>query len=334
MKHVHESPALRHQRQVAALQQQLFCIEMVRSCSDLIDELQRERGLSLLALSPRAESYAAAWREQVGLSCEAELILRKQFLEAQVQPPIDCSGMSRLLQEGLDMLNSPGLADLIGMRRRVLLASCSRQEAFTAYSTLLAQLLGLVSVARMALRDDSLEQELGTLEQLMLAKEYSGQERGYGSGLLASGLHDAQAWRHILALTEAQHRCASHFISQARPGARKRFKETLSSQTQRDLEVLRQRLDSTVDGAELEPTLCEIWFCTCSRRVNELREVERSLLEEIRRGLRLELERLNLLPPAGERQLTAAGIETVLRTAAAWLADASPGARPQQGRPA
>ena len=324
MKHVHESPAMRQHGQATAAQRQLFCIEMVRSCSDLIDELQRERGLSLLALSPQAESYAAALREQVGLSREAEQILRDRLRDISVLQAAGFTGMQELMHAGLAVLNSPGLADLTGMRQLVLLIHCSREQAFTAYNDLLAQLLGLVDVARTALHDAELERELGTLEQLMLAKEYSGQERGCGSGLLASGLHDAQAWRHILALIEAQQRCASQFISQARPAARRRLQETLSAETQRELEVLRQRLASSVDGARMDPALCEVWFCTCSRRMNELREVERGLLDEIREGLQHKLEQIamrgTLAMHAGSGRLPTAAVETILRTAAAWLA--------------
>lgn len=335
MKHVNESPVMRHHRQVAALQQQLFCIELVQSCTDLIDELQRERGLSLLALSPQAESYAAALREQVGLSREAEQVLRQRFSELSAPQCAGFPGAHKLVRAGLAVLNSPGLADLSGMRQRVLLIHCSREQAFSAYSGLLAQLLGLVGVVREVLHDAELERELGTLEQLMLAKEYSGQERGCGSGLLASGRHDAQAWQHTLALIEAQHRCAAQFISQARPSARRRLKETLSAETQDELEVLRQRLAGSVDGAQLDPALCEVWFCTCSRRMNELREVERGLLQEMREAMQLKLEQ-HAVPGAlamgtASGRLTGAAVETILRTAASWLAGEGSGALLKRG---
>ncbi|MEY5099980.1 MAG: hypothetical protein RJA36_2699, partial [Pseudomonadota bacterium] len=39
------------------------------------------------------------------------------------------------------------------------------------------------------------------------------------------------------------------------------------------------------DQAVLDPTLAEVWFRSCSRRMNELREVERQLLQALRAGL-------------------------------------------------
>lgn len=321
MKHVKESPLRRH-RPIAALQQQLFCIELVQSCTDLIDELQRERGLSQLALSPQSESYAAALREQVRLSREAEQLLRDKLRQLDTWPDVGTS-MPELARSGLALRHSPGLADLAVMRQRVLLLQCSREQAFEAYCALLAQLLALVATARAALGDAELEQELATLEQLMLAKEYSGQERATGCSLLASGQHDPQGWQYTLRLIEAQHRCAAQFISRARPQARQRLQQTLTLDTQTELEALRQQLAESPDWSGLDPDLCEIWFRTCSRRMNELQQVECGLLQEMRQRLALRLAQFTLpgtlTSRAGSGRLMPAAVEAVMRTAAAWL---------------
>lgn len=331
MKHVKESPLPWQHRPIAALQQQLFCIELVQSCTDLIDELQRERGLSQLALSPQAESYAAALREQVRLSTEAEQLLRDKLLQLETWPDVGGASMPDLVRSGLALLHSPGLADLVVMRQRVLLLQCSREQAFEAYCALLAQLLALVATARAALGDAELEQELATLEQLMLAKEYSGQERATGCGLLASGQHDAQGWQYTLRLIEAQHHCAAQFISRARPRARQRLQQTLALETQTELEALRQQLAESPDWSELDPDLCDIWFRTCSRRMNELQQVESGLLQEMRQGLVLKLEQFalpgTLTARAGNGKLMPAAVEAVMRTAAAWLAGDGGGPR-------
>ena len=51
------------QQTASALEWPLSCIELVQRCTDLIDELQRERGLGQLVLSSVGESYAAALRD-------------------------------------------------------------------------------------------------------------------------------------------------------------------------------------------------------------------------------------------------------------------------------
>ena len=68
-------------------------------------------------------------------------------------------------------------------------------------------------------------------------------------------------------------------------GARKRLKDSLQLETQAELERLRQQLADSVDQAALDPGLGEQWFRSCSRRMNELREVERGLLQEMRQEL-------------------------------------------------
>lgn len=294
------------QQTANALEWPLSCIELVQRCTDLIDELQRERGLGQLVLSSVGESYAAALREQ----------------------------LTRL---GLALLNSPGLADLLPMRRCLLLLRCTREQMFDAYCALLAQLLELVEAAAQALPESALTQELTTLLQLMWGKEYSGQERASGAGLYASGRHDARVWQRIVQLIEAQHRCASAFISRARPGARKRLSDSLQHETQAELERLRQQLADSPDQAPLEPAMGEFWFRSCSRRMNELREVERHLLQEMQQALaQRQAYAVTSTPAAAPRttRLAPGTVETVLRTATAWLAAASPGNATQSGTPA
>lgn len=326
------------QQTASALEWPLSCIELVQRCTDLIDELQRERGLGQLVLSSVGESYAAALREQLRLSDEAEQALRGQLLRLAALPPTADPAQAELTRLGLALLNSPGLADLLPMRRcLLLLLRCTREQMFDAYCALLAQLLELVEAAAQAMPDPALAQELATLLQLMWGKEYSGQERASGAGLHASGRHDARVWQRIVQLVEAQHRCASAFISQARPGARKRLNDSLQHETQAELERLRQQLADSPDQALLEPAMGELWFRSCSRRMNELREVERSLLQEMQQELARRQAgtvkgKLAAAPRAA--RLAPGAVETVLRTATAWLAGASPGASTQSGTPA
>ena len=325
------------QQTANALEWPLSCTELVQHCTDLIDELQRERGLGQLVLSSVGESYAAALREQLRLSDEAEQAMRSQLLRLAARPAMANPAQAELVRLGLALLNSPGLADLLPMRRGMLLLRCTRQQMFDAYCALLAQLLELVEAAAQAMPEPALRQELATLLQLMWGKEYSGQERASGAGLFASGCHDARVWQRITRLIEAQHRCASAFISQARPGARKRLNDSLQYETQAELERLRQQLADSPDQAPLEPAMGEFWFRSCSRRMNELREVECGLLQEMQQTLAQRQAHAvtgTLAAPRATRLAPGGAVETVLRTATAWLAGASPGTATQNGTPA
>jgi len=294
------------------LERPLLCIELVQRCTDLIDELQRERGLSQLVLGALGESYAAALREQVQLSREAEAALRQPLLRLA---PL----------AGDDATDDPaGLGALDRLRQRVLLLQCPREEMFEAYCGWIEGLLALAASAGPASGHSALDAELATLLHLMHGKEYSGRERASGTGLFVGGRHDAAAWQALTQLIEAQQHCVSRFVCRARPGARRLLKDTLQTETQIELERLRQQLADTPHLAPLDPALGEIWFRGCSRRMNELREVERQLLQAIRAGL----QAYPVLPSIGQEAITAgrggrAGattVEAVLRTAAAWLA--------------
>ena len=242
-------------------ERQLFCIELVQRCTDLIDELQRERGLGQLVLSTLGESYTAALQEQFQLSREAETALR---LHLQLDPHSAGGAAARLAPHG-DQAHEPGSAgELELLRRRVLLLQCSRQEMFETYCRRIEGLLALAQSAGPASGDPGLGSELATLLHLMRGKKWP-------------------------------------------------------------------------DQAVLDPTLAEVWFRSCSRRMNELREVERQLLQEMQQALAQQQARSLPGRPAatpGPNRLTPGKVETVLRTAKAWLASASPGSAVQDGTPA
>jgi hypothetical protein len=326
------------QTPIRALERDLLCIKLVQGCTDLVDELQRERGLGQLLLGTMAESYAAALCEQIRYGIEAEQALREQLRALETVPCASAPELFRLRQLGLDLMHSPGLADLAAIRNDMLLLRCSREQMFGAYCDLIAQLLALVEAAGQASSDQELGRQLSTLEHLMWCKEYSGQERGRGAGLFASGCHDAGAWQQIARLVETQQRCASAFICKASPGARQRLKDRLQRETQVELEALRQQLADSADQAPLDRTMGETWFCCCSRRMNELREVESSLLRDLLQQVSMQLAHWHKISAAteiaGPARLPARAVETVLRTAAAWLAGNGPEGRSQNGMPA
>ncbi len=318
------------------LERPLLCIELVQRCTDLIDELQRERGLSQLVLGALGESYAAVLREQVRLSREAESALRQQL--RRLAPLAGDEAPAWLGRGDSAAGDRAGLGELDRMRQRVLLLQCPRQEMFEAYCGWIEGLLALAASAGPASGSPVLEAELATVLHLMRGKEYSGRERASGTGLFVGGRHDAAAWRALERLIEAQQHCVSRFVSRARPGARRLLKDTLQPETQSELERLRQQLADTPHQAALDPAQAEIWFRGCSRRMNELREVERELLQAIRAELQArpaESHSASTPEPSaagrgGRASVTA--IEAVLRTAAAWLAGVRGGGMLHTGR--
>jgi len=299
----------------------LLCIELVQRCTDLIDELQRERGLSQLVLGALGESYAAALREQIQLSREAQAALRQPL--RQLAPLAGDDAPAWLGHTDSAAHDLAGLGELDRLRQRVLLLQCPRQEMFEAYCSWIEGLLALAGSAGPASGDPALDAELATVLHLMQGKEYSGRERASGTGLFVGGRHDAAAWQALTRLIEAQQHCISRFVCRAGSGARRLLKDTLQPETQIELERLRQQLADTPHLAPLDPALGEIWFRGCSRRMNELREVERQLLQTVQASLLLRPARPSVgaeAPATGRGgRASATTVEAVLRTAATWL---------------
>lgn len=243
-------------------------LTLVQHCADLINELQRERGLSKLYLASHGERFAAALREQVLLSQEAE-----QGLRLCRPPSVDAIDSAASGSAGLDTLAV--------LRQRVQLLACSSAEAIEGYARLIVQLLARVAAAAAAAIDPGFARRLTALLHLMQGKEYAGQERAIGAALFARGRHDAGAWQRISERIALQQDCFARFTEFASLAACELWQVCQQVSTLAELERLRQLLARTQEGAPLDTGLCEVWFACCSRRMNEIREFECRLLAEL-----------------------------------------------------
>lgn len=330
MKHGHAPLAAQHSENIRVLEQQLFCTIMVQRCTNLIDELQRERGLGQLLLSWRGECYATALREQMHLSQEAEQAwLTEEAHWARLFNDTHGGLDHHLARRAQLTRQSHPWQQLHHIRQQVFWLGSEPERIFNAYCQLIAELLTTVQICIESVTDAFLRSELNTLRALMWCKEYSGQERTSGVVLFTSGRYQVHHWQKMCQLTEAQQQCASQFICQARPALRQQFKNALNLETQAELEGLRQLLTHGTEEDPLEPQLAEAWFRACSWRMNELREVEREQLEAVACTLQQRLTWLQT--QQGKQQApnthttTPLAVGSVLRTAAAWLVHASSG---------
>lgn len=157
-------------------------IEVTVQIARLVHELQKERGLSVAALTRRDEESRralAAQRPAGSAACEA-------FLGG-----LDRAGV-------VSGPSGDGIAGLAKLRERIDAAALTGPEAVQAFSDIIAGLLSLSSDMVRGAARGRLSRIALALVNLMGAKEMSGQERALVSNVLGAGALDEGMRRRVV----------------------------------------------------------------------------------------------------------------------------------------
>lgn len=248
--------------------------QLIHLSAELQHELQRERGLSSLFLGSAGDRFGSAIREQVMLSQDAEHALRDHAQQVLVARP----GQAGLLARMAAVLR--GLDALPYLRERVLGLHWSADRAIEAYVRVIGELLCVVHEAADQVDDPDLARLLEATYQLMLGKEFAGQERAIGAAMYASGCSSADQQARLRQLIDAQGRCLSAFTASAPAALRGQWHRLQQAQDSTELQHMRRALREAGLG-DIDTALCDDWFCCCSRRINGLKAMEEALVLQL-----------------------------------------------------
>ncbi|VEB44360.1 Nitrate and nitrite sensing [Chromobacterium violaceum] len=175
-------------------------ISIAGGSSQLIHDLQTERGLSNGFLSGQAASLPPplqAARANSDKSLAAFTAVSGEL------------GDSRL-SERLGALNGQ-LQGLAQLRADVEKRGIAAPDAFSSYSKDIDALIGLIARLAQANNDGDLLRSTMALLNLQCEKEFAGRERGYVNGLLQAGVLNQQSHAQTASLIAKQDACANQF---------------------------------------------------------------------------------------------------------------------------
>lgn len=271
--------------EIDGLQRLAFMAGLMDVTARLVHGLQRERGLTNLALGaadPHSADprFAAARKAQLAASRELEAEWRTQFKRLEASAAQAGHG-ARLFSRIAYVLQ--GLDGLEALRARVAAPDWGAARATEAYVRLVAALLAVVFEAADSASDPEVSRQLVALFNLMQGKEFAGQERAQGAALFAQGQAEAAAQQRLLHLIESQERCLELFQSLAPAPALALWAEPASSAPlAAELERLRRVLCTAAPGAALKAANGQTWFDACSARMDAMKRVEDRLTADLR----------------------------------------------------
>lgn len=247
-------------------------IRVAQSASNLIDTLQRERGLtngflSGSAATPSADLQDARQKADAALSA--------------FSAPVSILASSHSSLSDAARQNLERAQQLLSDRQKIDRKQASAPEVFKAYSALIADLVSLISSLSSVNEDAHLIRETSALLALQCEKEYAGRERGFVNGVVSAGAFaDLGMQIKALEMMHRQSQCADQFDLLASPAFRGQAKALRANEDSQAFGALRDKVYKTLAGESIgiEPT---VWFGAASKRIGGFQKIQTDLLAQM-----------------------------------------------------
>jgi len=175
-------------------------IETVPSVSNLVHQLQRERGASATFVGSKGQALGDVMRNQ-------RVATDKAIAEwHEGMGTIDASALGARFGRTLEQVK-PAITDISNVRREIDALSITGPKAVSYFSSAIANLIGLLEATGEISDDVRINQRARAFVALVKRKELVGQERAAGAGAFAAGEFAPDVYRNfvrLLALQEAQ----------------------------------------------------------------------------------------------------------------------------------
>lgn len=263
--------------EINALHHLMLSSKLVIVVSNIIHELQKERGLSNCYLVSEGQRLASEYAEAM----EATNALLQTFQQTLGTLDLEHCGSSttRLYNSLAYALHT--LEGLPNIRSSIASCSLSATENTKFFNHLIAGLLTVIFEAADVSNDPDITRILVALFNFLQGKEYAGQERAWGVIGFTTGTFSNGSREQIKALQDAQQNCLDIFseFSTILPAAQLRQLE--SNEATSELQRMRQLIARFRSGDSLPTSIGEVWFQAASARIDSMLDIANQLTHEL-----------------------------------------------------
>lgn len=266
---VHESK----KSEIASLEQLLQLGRLVGAVSQMIHELQRERGTANIFLCSQGETWQGQFTARMAQVHKAQQAVSQllERLELDAQHTLNAA---RLFSRIAAVLHSH--STLPQLRQQILALGISQPQAMRGYNEAIRTHLALVFETVDISGDPAISRALLAMFSFMQGKELAGQERAIAAAGFAARHFDDAAHQQLLDLIESQERCFQTFTEFADSASLALWQQQLT-QDRSDFERYR-RIACTRVTPDGEPGDVALrWFMVSSSRIDGMKALEDSL---------------------------------------------------------
>jgi hypothetical protein len=280
-----ETPAARFLRSAKLCRsrdlEQLFILgELVKSISELIHALQKERGASSIVLGSVGAQFTERLAAQIAQSCALERVVRERL--EHIDEKLDRMSCGArfytrvaLAFRALDMLP--------GTREQIASLVMAPQDAVKAFTEIIACLLAVGFEVADVAADPAISAALVALVNFAQGKEYAGQERATGGAAFSRGQIHAGEQERLRHLVAAQERAFCIFSEFSEPVHVAAFHDALDSRDSVEITRMRKIALGHAQAGELAADIADAWFEYTTRRIDAMKTIEERLTADLGR---------------------------------------------------
>ncbi len=255
--------------EVAAKQSMMFA-QNIPQLTTLIDEMQKERGLS------------AGFVSSGGANFSQELAAQTEVTDRALQAYRMSAGMLREMKmdEAIDQQFGHSLSEfdlLAATRSDVMGLAISKSDMVTYYSDAIMELMAIVEMQIAFAPDTDLSERLQALNALLQAKERSGMERAIGAAAFASGTISPAEYSMFVSMLGVQDIMLGEFEEKASEQLAALYQEKMSSPVIERVQTYRDMLIKSPFEGTFDQVNGEAWFSATSERIALLNQVSEAV---------------------------------------------------------
>jgi len=282
---------------------QLFILGgLVKSISELIHALQKERGASSIYLGSNGAQFEGLLRTHVEECRKLELLVRERLANVDAQLDRMSAGARFYTRVALAFRTLDGLP---GTRRQISTLVLAPQDAVKTFTEIIACLLAVGFEAADIAADPETSRALVALVNFAQGKEYAGQERATAGAAFSRGEFAAVDRRHLEHLELAQSRAFQIFAEFADPSFVSAFYDLAKTADAAEVNRMRARATHPAAGEADTAASADAWYRVSTRRIDAMKLIEDRLAAHLEMLCASKLEEAETNPG---QQEAAAGI--------------------------
>lgn len=252
--------------------------DLVKTISELIHALQKERGASSIYLGSNGTAFAdrIAARAADSRSLADRLRDHLERLDEKLAP-MNCS--ARLYTRVAYACRA--LESLPLIRQQISALSLAPQDAVKAFTDVIAPLLAVGFEAANSAADPEMSRALVALVNFAQGKEYAGQERAAGGAALARDQPEASDRSRMLHLQALQDLAFKVFAEFADPRHAEAFLDLGRSPETAALGRMRANAFERELAAGVPAVAADAWYETTTRRIDAMRAIEIAVSDDL-----------------------------------------------------
>ncbi|MEM9029742.1 MAG: nitrate- and nitrite sensing domain-containing protein [Pseudomonadota bacterium] len=250
-------------------------LSVAPTISNLVHELQKERGTSAGYLSSKGTEFSVALKSRRGETDAKLAVFRAE--NGGSFGPLDVQDYRQPFERAVRRLS-----ELAEMRKKVDRFDLTVSQMAQYYTGIIADLLRAIESINVTIEDGRSLRELMAYTALLQAKERAGIERAMGAVGFGSGTFKGEVYRRFVRLGAEQDAFLAVFRRFAAAGDVVTFSEKLSGPTETRVRALRQLAYSVPFGGDTSAVSAPEWFATSTVRIEAMKDVEDRVAETLK----------------------------------------------------